>query len=64
MPTLLSAEPMTEEEIKETCRKWREQQAQHNPEMRAFVRRQPLWRRLFAKLLFYILTVQGKSGNS
>jgi hypothetical protein len=55
---------MTEEEIKETCRKWREQQAQHDPEMRAFVRRQPLWRRLFAKLQFYILTHQGKSGNS
>ena len=34
MPTLLSAEPMTEEEIKEICRKWREQQAQHDPEMR------------------------------
>ena len=64
MPTLSSAEPMTEEEIKETCRKLREQQAQYDPEMRAFVRRQPLWRRLFAKLLFYMLTVHGKSGNS
>jgi hypothetical protein len=41
MPTLLSAEPLTEEQIKEIYRKWREQQAQHDPEMRAFVRRPP-----------------------
>jgi hypothetical protein len=63
MPTLLSAEPLTEEQIEETCRKLREQQAQHDPEMRAFVRRAPLWQRLFAKLLFYKLMLQGKSGS-
>jgi hypothetical protein len=63
MPTLLSAEPLTEEQIKETCRKLREQQAQHDPEMRAFVRRPPLWRRLFAKVLFYKLMVLRKSGS-
>jgi hypothetical protein len=61
MPTLLSAEPLTEEQIKETCRKMREQQAQCDPEMRMFVRRPPLWRRLHAKLLFYKLMVWGKS---
>jgi hypothetical protein len=63
MPTLVSAKPLTEEQIKETCRKLREQQAQHDPEMRSFVRRPPLWRRLFARLLFYKLMVQRKSGS-
>jgi hypothetical protein len=63
MPTLVSAKPLTEEQIKETCRKLREQQAQHDPEMRAFVRRPPLWRRLFARLLFCKLMVQRKSGS-
>jgi hypothetical protein len=43
MPTLLSAESLTEEQIKEIGRKFREQQAQHDPEMRSFVRRTPLW---------------------
>jgi hypothetical protein len=60
MPTLLSAQPLSEAEIKETCRKWREQEAQQHPEMRAFVQPQPLWRRVFAKLLFQILMVRGK----
>jgi hypothetical protein len=63
MPTLLSAEPLTEEQIKEISRKLREQQAQHDPEMRAFVRRPPLWRRLFVKLLFYKLMLRRKSGS-
>jgi hypothetical protein len=63
MPTLLRAEPLTEEQIKEICRKMREEQAQHDPEMRMFVRRPPLWRRLFAKLLFYKLMLQRKSGT-
>jgi hypothetical protein len=64
MPTLLKAEPLTEEQIRELCREWREQQAQHDPEMRMFVRRPPLWRRLLAKLQFYLLTHRGKSGHS
>jgi hypothetical protein len=61
MPTLLSAEPLTEEQIRETSRKMRAQQAQYDPEMRMFVRRPSLWRRLYAKLLFYKLMVWGKS---
>ena len=55
---LLKAEPLTKEQIREICRKLREQQAEHDPEMRMFVRRPPLWRRLFAKLLFYKLLIQ------
>jgi len=52
MPSLLSAEPITEEQIKEIGRKWRQQQAQQNPVMRYFVRRPPLWRRLFNRLCY------------
>jgi hypothetical protein len=63
MPTLLSAKPLTEEQIKDISRKFREQQAHHDPEMRPFVRRPPLWRRLFVKLLFYKLLLHRKSGN-
>jgi hypothetical protein len=64
MPTLSSAEPPIEERIKATSRKSREQKAQYDPEMRIFVRRAPLWLRLFAKLLFYKLMVQRKLQNS
>jgi hypothetical protein len=46
MPILISAEPMTREEIEEIGRKWREQQARDKVEMRQFYPKSSWWQRL------------------
>jgi hypothetical protein len=46
MPILMNAEPMTREEIEEIGRKWREQQARDNVEMRQLSPKRSWWHRL------------------